>query len=213
MLHLYSYYRSSAAFRVRIVLELKGLAWENIPVNLLNNEQQQSVYLDKNPQGLVPALDIGNVLLNQSLAIIEYLEEAHPETALLPAAIMAKAQVRALAYQVAMDIHPINNLRVVNYIANDLGQGEAGKKQWLHHWMGIGFKAFEASLQQQAGNERFCFGNNVSLADVCLIPQVYNAYRFECPMDDYPLITSIWRHCMSLPAFKKAAPEAQSDCL
>ena len=212
MLQLYSYYRSSAAFRVRIALALKGLEWETIPVNLLQNEHQQSAYRDKNPQGLIPALATGETLLNQSLAIIEYLEEAYPEPALLPQDLMAKARVRALAYQVAMDIHPINNLRVASYIANDLGQGDSGRVQWLHHWMSTGFNGIEASLQQQGSDGRFCFGDSISLADICLIPQVYNAYRFEVPMDDYPLITAIWQHCTSLPAFIQAAPEAQSDC-
>lgn len=211
MLQLYSYYRSSAAFRVRIALELKALAWENLPVNLLTGEHKQSAYLDKNPQGLVPVLASGEKWFNQSLAIIEYLDEAYPEPALLPSDLMARAQVRALAYQVAMDIHPINNLRVVNYIVNDLALGDQAKREWLHHWMNTGFTAIEQSLKQQSAGQ-YCFGQSITLADICLIPQVYNAYRFECPMEPYPLISGIWQHCMTLPAFAHAAPEAQIDC-
>ena len=211
MLQLYSYYRSSAAFRVRIALEYKELEWDSIAVNLLDNEHHQPNYRSKNPQGLVPALATANGLLNQSLAIIEYLEDTHPEPALLPADAMAKAQVRALAYQVAMDIHPINNLRVANYIARDLEHGDAGKTQWLHHWISTGFNAIEASLQQHSKGP-FCFGDSLSLADICLIPQVYNAHRFGCPMDNYPRINAIWQHGIKLPAVARAAPEAQADC-
>jgi maleylpyruvate isomerase len=211
MLHLYSYYRSSAAYRVRIALALKGMSWEAIPVNLFKQEQRQATYLEKNPQGLVPALQTGSSLLTQSLAIIEYLEELQPEPALLPSDPLAKAQIRALAYQVAMDIHPLNNVRVLNYLTSELGHSEAEKIQWLHHWMGLGFAALEDSLRQQGCDGRYCFADAPTLADLCLVPQVYNAYRFNCPMNSYPLIVSIWQHCTGLAQFIDAAPEAQTD--
>ncbi|ARN75252.1 maleylacetoacetate isomerase [Oceanicoccus sagamiensis] len=210
MLQLYSYYRSSAAYRVRIALALKGLAFESIPVNLLEQENYRQSYLDKNPQGLVPALDIGGQILNQSLAIMEYLEEVNPKPALLPADPIERAQIRSLAYEVAIDIHPINNLRIINFLTSEWQHSESNKFEWLHHWMTTGFAAIENRLQQGSQGQ-FCFGDTVTLADICLIPQVYNAHRFECPMDDFPLINAIVSHCNTLDAFKRAAPEAQPD--
>jgi len=211
MLQLYSYFRSSAAYRVRIALNLKGLKWESIPVNLLEKEHKEKAYLEVNPQGLVPALDVAGVVLNQPLAIIEYLEEVHPKLALLPSDPIAKAQVRAVAYQVAMDIHPVNNLRVLKHLTEGLGLGDQAKIQWLHHWMTIGFQALEETLREYDSNGHFCLGRGLTLADICLIPQVYNAYRFDCPLDDYPLIRSVYKHCMELPEFISAMPENQVD--
>ncbi len=212
MLKLYSYYRSSAAFRVRIALELKGLDWECVPVDLLNNEQKSDAYRGVNPQGLVPALVTGDECLNQSLAIIEWLDERYPDTALLPSEPWAKAKARALAYQVAMEMHPLNNLRVLNYFKNELDLNEAKKMLWYRHWIALGFSALEQSLQQLDCNGLFCFGRSATLADVCLIPQVYNARRFKCDLTAYPLIRSVWEHCTSLTPFQQAAPESQLDC-
>jgi len=209
---LYGYYRSSAAYRLRIALQLKGLEWQSVPVNLLKGEQQNLSFRQFNPQGLVPVLSVEDKLLTQSLAIIEWLDEEYPQVALLPKETLAKAQVRALAYQVAMEIHPLNNLKVVKYLTNDLELDESKKIQWYRHWIAQGFSALEQSLRQLDCRGQFCFGSSPTLADVCLIPQVYNALRFECDMNDYPLIRGIWKHCNSITAFQKAAPEAQEDC-
>jgi len=209
---LYGYYRSSAAYRLRIALQLKGLEWQSVPVNLLTDEQTDLSFRQLNPQGLVPVLSVEDKLLTQSLAIIEWLEEEYPQVALLPKKALAKAQVRALAYQVSIEIHPLNNLRVVKYLKNDLALDESKKMQWYRHWVAQGFCALEQSLQQLDCQGQFCFGSSPTLADVCLIPQVYNALRFECDMNDYPLIRGIWKHCNSITAFQKAAPEAQEDC-
>lgn len=223
MFHLYHYDRSSAAYRVRIALALKGVEWQSVPVNLLTNEHRDAAYLANNPQGLVPTLSVANEHLNQSLAIIEYLDEAYPEPALLPKNILVKAKVRAFAQQIALDIHPLNNLRVLNYLKNNLGQADNEKKAWIHHWLAEGFNAIEALIARnravsdssQSNNlnhapaieQHFCFSGPASLADICLIPQVYNAKRFNLPMGDYPLIESVWQQCMTLPEFLQAAPK------
>ena len=159
----------------------------------------------------IKAISNGDFLLSQSLAIIEWLDETHPAIKLLPMEPIARAQVRALAYQVAMEMHPMNNLRVLDYLKNDLGIEETEKMTWYHHWITVGFDALEQALHQSDSNGQFCFGGSVTLADVCLIPQVYNARRFECDLEDYPLIGSISEHCSSLRAFKQAAPESQAD--
>ena len=211
MLNLYSYFRSSASYRVRIALNLKGVSWETIPVNLLKSEQSGEAFLEKNEQGLVPALDIGGTVLNQSMAIIEYLDETYPDPPLLPDSSVARANVRALAYQVAMDIHPLNNLRVLSMLTGTLNHSEEEKIDWIHHWIGVGFKSLESSLEQVGSNGQFCFGDSVTLADLCLIPQVYNARRFKAPMDDYTLINSIVEHCNQIDAFKAAEPASQPD--
>jgi maleylpyruvate isomerase len=212
MLKLYSYFRSSAAFRVRIALALKGLDWQAVPVNLLNKEHKDDAYTAVNPQGLVPVLHVEQQNINQSMAIIEYLDERYPEVMLLPADALQRAQVRALAYQMVMDIHPLNNLRVLNYLQRHLACDDTSKQAWYGHWIDVGFSAFEQSLSMGQSNGLFCFSDKASLADVCLIPQVYNAQRFNCDLTAYPLIQSIWQHCISLPAFANAAPEMQPDC-
>ncbi|MBN3562738.1 maleylacetoacetate isomerase [Aliamphritea spongicola] len=212
MLELYSYFRSSAAYRVRIVLAHKQLQWAQLPVNLLQSEQQGAEYLALNPQGLVPALQTDQHLLTQSLAIIEYLEDVYPQMPLLPVDPLAKARVRSLAQQIAVDLHPLNNLRVLKYLQSDLDVSDEDKMKWYRHWIEVGFSALEKSLQTSDCNGKFCFGDCVTLADVCLIPQVYNAKRFECDMSAYPLIESVWKHCNRLPAFKQAQPEEQPDC-
>lgn len=200
---LYNYHRSSAAYRVRIGLNFKGIAWEEIPVNLLESEQSGPEYLAVNPQGLVPALalDDGSVL-SQSLAILEWLEETHPEPPLLPARAAERARVRAAVYTIACDIHPLNNLRVLGYITAELNAGESGKLAWYHHWLARGF----AALEQTVEGERHCFGDAVSLADVCLVPQMYNARRFELDLAPYPRLVAICDHLEGLPVFASAAP-------
>ena len=211
MLKLYSNYRSSAAFRVRIALELKALNWESIPVNLRLGDQKLTSFKQNNPQGLIPLLETNGHFIAQSLAIIEYLEELHPEPQLLPSGITERAQVRGVAYQVAMEIHPLNNLRVLKYLEDELDLDEDKKTCWYHHWIAEGFKAVEKTLKNYGSGGQFSFGDSPSMADVCLIPQVYNGLRFKCDLSAYPIIQSIWDNCMKLEAFKTAAPENQLD--
>ena len=211
MLKLHSYYRSSAAYRVRIALELKNLHWESIHVNLGLGEQSLETFLKYNPQGLVPVLEFNANHFSQSLAIIELLEEMTPDPPLLPKNIVERARVRSFAQQIAMEIHPLNNLRVLKYLENELGLNEDKKTSWYLHWITEGFSALEQSLKNTDCGAQFCFGERPSLADVCLIPQVYNGLRFHCDLSDYPIILSIWHHCMTLEAFKRAAPESQPD--
>ena len=211
-LQLYSYYRSSAAYRVRIALEIKQLSYQQLPVNLLSGEHRQSQYLQTNPGGLVPTMSTAEGILTQSLAIIEYLEERCPKPSLLPQGAMDRAQVRSIAYQVAIDIHPLNNPRVTQFIEATVGLNKEQKLDWYHHWIAQGFGALETNLKVLNSNGRYCFGDRVTLADICLIPQVYNALRFDCPMQDYPLINAIYRHCTGLPDFIAASSESQPDC-
>ena len=211
-LELYSYYRSSAAYRVRIALELKELSWRQIPVNLLEGGQKQKTYLQVNPQGLVPALVTPEGTITQSLAIIEYLEETYPQSPLLPGSAIDRAQVRSMAYQIAMEIHPLNNPRVTQFLGATIGLNKQQKLHWYHHWIAQGFGALETNLKALNSNGRYCFGDRVTVADICLIPQVYNALRFDCPMQDYPLISAIFCHCSDLPEFIAASPESQPDC-
>ena len=210
-LELYSYYRSSAVYRVRIALELKELSWRQLPVSLLDGDQKQETYLQVNPQGLVPALVTLEGTITQSLAIIEYLEETYPQSPLLPGSAIDRAQVRSMAYQIAMEIHPLNNPRVTQFLTTKVGASEAEKMHWYHHWIQVGFTALERRLTVLGSKGSFCFGNSVSLADLCLIPQVYNALRFDCPMQDYPFISAIYSHCSDLAEFVAASPESQSD--
>lgn len=207
MIKLYDYFRSSAAFRVRIALNLKNVPFEKIPVHLLNNggEQHAEQYHKINPQELVPALQVDNQIITQSLAIIEYLEEKYPEPALLPKDLIKKAQVRQIALSIAADIHPLNNLRVLQYLTNTLKVTEEQKNTWYHHWVAKGFVALEQWLKNTAGD--FCFGDTATLADVFLIPQVFNLYRLNCDVTPYPTVVKIFNHCKELPAFKNAWPE------
>ena len=207
---LYSYHRSSAAYRVRIALNLKGLDYAYVPVNLLKGEQKGGAYLARNPLGLVPALesDDGD-LLTQSVAILEWLEESAPAPALLPEDPLQRAQVRALVNTIACDIHPLNNLSVLNYLKNNLQAGEEQVHQWYCTWVQRGFDAIEQALSSSGGD--FCFGPAPTLADVCLVPQVFNAERFQVPMAGYPNIRRVADHCNSLDAFARAAPGAQPD--
>ncbi|AJC20885.1 maleylacetoacetate isomerase [Pandoraea pulmonicola] len=210
---LYSYFRSSAAYRVRIALNLKGIDYETMPVHLVRDggEQLKPAYRALNVNGLVPTYVDGDVNIHQSLAIIEYLEETHPTPALLPADPAARAQVRALALDIAADIHPIDNLRVLRYLKHDLSVTEEQKNAWYVHWIVEGFKALEARLAAQSPQGRFVFGDTPTLADCCLVPQVYNANRFKVDMAPFPRIAAINAHCATLDAFRRAAPEAQPD--
>ncbi len=205
---LYGYFRSSAAFRVRIALNLKGLAYRQVSVNLREGEQNGRAYRAINPQGLVPALvtEEGEVL-SQSVAILEWLEEAYPQPALLPDNARARARVRELVNLIACDIHPLNNLRVLRYLSGPLGCDEEQQTQWYHHWVHAGFRALEARI----GEGPYCAGERLSLADVCLVPQVYNARRFAVELEDYPLLMAVYERCMALTPFIQAAPDGQPD--
>lgn len=206
---LYDYCRSSAAYRVRIALNLKELDYQHFSVNLLQGMQKQADYKQTNPQGLVPALEIDQQVITQSLAICEYLDDAYPDTfQLLPKAPLEKAQVRAMALSIACDIHPLNNLRVLNYLVNDLSASEEQKLDWYKHWIQEGFTAIEAQLQD---SDTFCVGNEPSLVDICLVPQVFNANRFKVPMDAFPNINKVVENCNALDAFKAAHPNEQPD--
>lgn len=212
MTTLYGYFRSSAAYRVRIALNLKGLAYEQVAVNLVKGEQRAEEKLARNPQGLVPVLETDDgTRLTQSLAICEYLEERHPEPALLPGDPAGRARVRSLAQLVACEIHPLNNLKVLKYLVHELKLDEAAKLAWYRHWIAEGFTALEARLAGEAATGAFCHGDSPSLADVCLVPQVFNAERFECDLSAYPTIRRIAERCRAMEAFAKAAPGAQPD--
>ncbi|MBQ4847275.1 maleylacetoacetate isomerase [Pseudoalteromonas sp. MMG005] len=204
---LYTYFRSSAAYRVRIALNLKNISHELVGVNLLKSEQQAAPYTEKNPQGLLPALETEHGVLAQSLAILEWLEETHPDTPLLPADSWEKAQVRSFCYAIASDIHPIDNLRVLKYLSGELNVNDEQKNTWYRHWVIEGFNRLESLL----GDHDYCFGSEPSLADICLVPQVFNALRFKVDMSQYPKISAIYARCNTLPAFIDAAPENQPD--
>lgn len=208
---LYSYWRSSAAFRVRIALALKGLRAEIIPVHLLKDggQQKSADYQALNPAKLVPCLVDDTLTVNQSLAIIEYLDTLHPACRLIPDEPVLAAQVRAFALDIACDIHPLNNLRVLQYLTGTVGVNETQKLAWIQHWLAVGFSALEQRLQQHAG--QYCFGDTLTLADVVLVPQVYNALRFNLDMTAYPLLQRLYQQLMQLPAFAGAAPEQQPD--
>jgi maleylacetoacetate isomerase/maleylpyruvate isomerase len=210
---LHGYWRSTAAWRVRIALDLKGIDWQYSPVHLLRDggEQRQRGYLRLNPQGLVPALEIDGLVLTQSLAIMEYLEETRPQPALLPADAAGRARVRSLAQVVASDLHPLNNLRVLQYLGEHLAAAEAQRGEWYRHWVRAGLEALEARLAAEPGTGLFCHGDAPGLADCCLVPQLYNARRYDCPLDGYPTLLRIERACMALDAFQAAVPERQPD--
>ncbi|MCR9184673.1 MAG: maleylacetoacetate isomerase [Halieaceae bacterium] len=205
---LYEYWRSSAAFRVRIALHLKGVDYTAIPVDLVANAQSSDEYLQQNPQGLVPALAAGQgPLLTQSIAILEWLEETRPEPPLLPRDPVERCRVRAMMQSIACDIHPLNNLRVQRYLVDELGVSEADKLGWYHHWIAQGFGA----LEQQVTGVQYCFGERLTLADVCLVPQMYNARRFQQDLAPYPKLVAIADYLEQLPAFAAAAPQGNAD--
>lgn len=212
-MRLHGYWRSSAAYRVRIAVRLKGLALEESFHSLPKAEQRQEAFLALNPQGLVPALQTAQGVITQSTAIIEYLDELYPQPRLLPADPYARAVVRGMAGVVTADIHPLNNLRVLNYLRAELGADEPRVNQWVNQWIGEGFRGLEALARRHSMAGRYCFGDEVSLADVCLIPQVFNARRFKCPLDEFPTLVAIDAHCRSLEAFRLAAPDLQPDAV
>ena len=213
MLTLHSYFRSSAAYRVRIALALKGLAFDTAVVHLLRGggEQLQNAYRSINPAALVPALQDGGATLTQSLAILEYLEETHPQPPLLPADALGRARVRALACTVACDIHPVNNLRVLNYLRDTLYADDAARSNWALHWMALGLRALEQHLAREPATGLCCHGDTPTLADCCLVPQLFNARRFGLDLAPYPTLVRIDQHCAALPAFATAHPAQQPD--
>jgi maleylacetoacetate isomerase len=210
-LTLYDYWRSSACFRVRIALNLKGLAYATKPVHLLDNggEQHAPAHRELNPQESVPVLVDGQRVIRQSMAIIEYLDEAHQDRPLLPSMPRDRAHVRGLAQLIACDVHPLNNLRVMQYLERELGADQAARERWTRHWIELGFKAFEAILVGDAATGEFCHGDTPGLADACLVPQVYNAKRFGMDLAPYPTIAAINDRCLALPEFDAARPERQ----
>ena len=212
-LQLYSYWRSSAAYRVRIGLNLKGLAYEIVPVHLLQDggQQHSQAYRGLNPQELVPTLGHGQRRMGQSLAILEYLDEVWPEPPLLPATARARQRVRALALLVACDVHPLNNLRVLQYFEREWNVPQPERDAWVKHWIEDGFRAAEALLAEHPSTGEFCEGNAPSLADCCLVPQIYNARRFGVDMARYPTLQRIEAACLMLAAFDAARPENQPD--
>lgn len=211
MLKLHGYFRSSAAFRVRIALNLKRLPYEQAFVHLRKNEQRAPGYLAKNPQGLVPLLEDGDTRFVQSLAIIEYLDEIHPSPKFLPEGPEDRARVRALAQLIAADIHPLDNLRVLRYLAKPLGHDEKTVEAWFNHWIRLGFEAIEPMLRDRRTGD-FCHGDAPGLADICLVPQMFNARRYPSfDMTPFPTIVRVFGNCMRLDAFKRAAPDRQPD--
>lgn len=210
---LYSYFRSSAAFRVRIALNLKGAACEYAPVHLLKagGEQLSESYRRTNPACLVPALEDGGQVLTQSLAIIEYLDERYPEPPLLPSDPLSRAYVRAVALSIACDMHPLNNLRVLRYLVRQLGVSDAAKESWVRHWVELGLGQLEQLVVSAGRSGRYALGDQMTIADVVIVPQIFNARRAGCDLARAPTLTAICDRCMQLDAFARAQPSAQPD--
>ncbi len=209
-MELFTYYRSSAAYRVRIALNFKGIQYDAMPINLLTGEHKGEEYQRISPQGLVPALRLDDrKIMTQSTAILEWLEESHPSPALLPDDSYQRGVVRSWANIVACDIHPIDNLRVLNYLVGELGANDEQKQAWYQHWIKLGFDVLESQIKATP----YCHGDQVSMADIYLIPQVYNALRFKFDMTNYPKILSVYERCNQLDAFIQAAPENQPDAV
>lgn len=206
---LYGYWRSSSAYRVRIALNLKGISYSAVATNLRRGAHRTLEYAERNPQGLVPLLEDGELRLAQSLAILEYLDETWPEPRLLPAEPAARAEVRSLALLMSCEIQPLNNRRVLSYLERRLALETPDLHSWYRYWVAEGFAAVEAQLKRSAG--RFCFGDGLTLADLCLVPQVYDARRYKCDLKPFPLIRRIEETCLALPAFDAARPENQPD--
>ncbi len=207
---LYNYFRSSASFRVRIALALKALPYEYVPVHLARGDHTLPAYGAIAADGLVPLLEVGELRLSQSLAIIEYLDETHPQVPLLPADPVDRARVRALAQSIACEIHPLNNLRVLKYLVRELHVDEQAKTRWYRHWVREGLQAFERQLAQLPAS-RFCLGDTPTLADCCLVPQIFNGQRFDCDFSSLPRTMAVFDACMALDAFQKAQPSACPD--
>ena len=210
-LRLFSFWRSSAAYRVRIALAVKGLRYEQVATHLGRGAQRAADFVGRNPQGFVPALDEDGFVLGESLAIIEYLDETQPEPPLLPAGSRDRAVVRSMAQFIACDIHPLNNLRVLNYLKGPLGQDQDSVNRWYRHWIGEGFAGLEVLARRHSGDGAHLFGASVTLADVCLVPQLYNARRFDTDLTPFPTLVAIGAALAARPAFAAAAPEAQPD--
>lgn len=212
---LYDYWRSSAAYRIRIALNLKGIQYEQVPVPLVGadggpGQQHSDEYRAINPQGRVPFLEDGDVAVGQSMAILEYLEEAYPEVALLPGTSRGRARIRSFCNAIACDVHPLNNLSVMQYLKGSLGVSDDDYQDWYAHWIQLGFRPAEAFVSEGADGE-FVYGSKPTLGDVLLVPQMYNARRFDVPLDDFPRLVEITDACNELAAFRAAAPEAQPD--
>ena len=209
-MELFNYFRSSASYRVRIALALKGLEYTYRPVHLTKNEQFSESYSAVSASRLVPLLKDGDALLTQSMAICEYLDETHPEPAILPRDALGRARVRALAQDIACEIHPLNNLRVLRYLVHARKVSEADKNRWYRHWVETGLEAVERRLAEPATG-RFCHGDAPTLADVALVPQIFNAQRFECRLDHVPTVMRVFEACMALPAFDATQPSKCPD--
>jgi maleylacetoacetate isomerase len=210
---LYDYAHSSAGYRVRIAMNIKGLAYDREAIHLVKDggQQHSNAYKAVNPQELVPTLAVDGHIVGQSLAIIEYLDETHPAPPLLPSYPLERARVRQIAYAIACDIHPVNNLRLRQYLSNTLKAEQAQADAWYAHWITIGFAALETALSESKETGRFCHGDTPTLADICLVPQMANAYRFKVPVDKFPTLVRIDQAARALPAFAAAAPDKQSD--
>lgn len=210
---LYNYFRSSASFRVRIALNLKGLAYDYIPVHLTRAGGQQfaPAFRALNPDALIPVFDDGGAIVTQSLAILEYLDETHPEPPLLPGNTLERAYVRSFALTIACEIHPLNNLRVLRYLVHQLHASEDAKNAWYRHWVEQGLTALETRVVAEGRSGRHVLGDRATLADVVLVPQIFNAQRFDCRLDQVPTLMRIFDHCMELPAFVDAQPTRQPD--
>ena len=209
-MQLYNYFRSSASYRVRIALALKGLDYDYRAVHLVKNEQFNESYAAVSASRLVPTLVDGDLVLTQSLAIIEYLDETHPEPALLPTGAAERARVRALAYDIACEIHPLNNLRVLRYLVHDLKLSEDDKNRWYRHWVETGLETLERQLEDPRSG-RFCHGDTPTLADITLVPQIFNAQRLDCRLDHVPAVMRVFDACMKLPAFDATQPSKCPD--
>ena len=206
---LYNYFRSSASFRVRIAMGLKGLDYEYLPIHLQKGEQTQEPFASVSPERLVPLLQDGEHSISQSLAIIEYLDETHPEPPLLPKDPVGRARVRALSLDIACEIHPLNNLRVLKYLVKDLGVSDEAKNGWYRHWVETGLEAVERQLADSKDSGRFCHGDTPTMADCTLVPQIFNAQRFGCRLEHVPTVMAVYERCMEHPAFIAAQP---SNC-
>ena len=210
-MELYNYFRSSASYRVRIAMALKGLDFDYKPVHIAKNEQFNESYSVVSASRLVPLLKDGDAVITQSMAIIEYLDEVHPEPPLLPGDALCRAYIRALSQDIACEIHPLNNLRVLRYLVKELGVGDDNKTRWYQHWVESGLAVVEQRLKAEGRAGRFCFGDAPTMADCVLVPQIFNAQRFDCRLDHVPTVMAIFENCMSQEAFRQTQPSACPD--